>query len=93
MSAGDIAKLATKLAAQELRSAVTKEAKGLRVAASRKAKEVGDRRRERMADEVNATSAAVAAARELDVNIDEVDGTGNDGRITVADVRKAARTD
>ncbi len=93
VSAGDIAKLATKLAAQEVRSAVTKEAKGLRVAASRKAKEVGERRRERRAEEVNATSAAIATARELNVDIEEVDGTGNDGRITVGDVRKAARTD
>jgi pyruvate/2-oxoglutarate dehydrogenase complex dihydrolipoamide acyltransferase (E2) component len=39
---------------------------------------------------VNATPAAVAAAKELDVDIEEVDGTGADGRITVADVRKAA---
>jgi pyruvate/2-oxoglutarate dehydrogenase complex dihydrolipoamide acyltransferase (E2) component len=93
VSAGDIAKLASKLAAQELRSAVTSEAKGLRVAASRKAKEVGERRRERRAKEMNATPAAVAAARECDVDLEEVEGTGAEGRVTVADVRKAARTD
>lgn len=91
VSAGDIAKIATKLAAHELRSAVTKEARGLRVAASRKAKEVGERRRERKAEDANATPAAVDAADELDVDIEAVEGTGAEGRITVADVRKAAR--
>jgi pyruvate/2-oxoglutarate dehydrogenase complex dihydrolipoamide acyltransferase (E2) component len=91
VSAGDIAKIATKIAAHELRSAVTKEAKGLRVAASRKAKEVGERRRERKAEDVNATPAAIDAADELDVDIEAVEGTGAEGRITVADVRKAAR--
>ncbi len=91
VSASDIAKIATKIAAQELRSAVTSEAKGLGVAASRKVKEIGERRRERMADEVNATPAAVELADELDVDLHLVDGTGADDRITVADVRKAAR--
>jgi len=91
VSAGDIAKIATKLAAQELRSAVTKEAKGLRVAASRKAKEIGERRRERRADEADATPAAVELADELDVDLDMVEGTGADDRITVADVRRTAR--
>jgi hypothetical protein len=91
VSAGDIAKIATKLAARELGSAVTKEAKGLRVAASRKAKEIGERRRERKSEEVNATPAAVERADELDVDLDGVEGTGADDRITVADVRKAAR--
>jgi pyruvate/2-oxoglutarate dehydrogenase complex dihydrolipoamide acyltransferase (E2) component len=92
VSAGDIAKLVTKVAAQELRSAASKEAKGLRVAASRKRKELGQRRRERKAEELNATPAAVAAAEELDVELDEVDGSGADGRITVRDVRKASTT-
>ena len=93
VSAADIAKLATKLAAQELRSAVTTEAKGLRVAATRKAKEIGERRRDRKADDVDATPAAVDAADELDVDLEDVKGTGAEGRITVADVRKAARTE
>ena len=91
VSSGDIAKIATKSAAQQLRSAVTSEAKGLGVAASRKFTEIGERRRERKADEVNATPAAVDLADELDVDLDLVDGTGVDDRITVADVRKAAR--
>ena len=59
--------------------------------ASRKVKEMGERRRERKADEVNATPAAVELADELDVDLHLVDGTGADDRITVADVRKAAR--
>jgi pyruvate/2-oxoglutarate dehydrogenase complex dihydrolipoamide acyltransferase (E2) component len=91
VSAGDIAKLVTKLAAQELRSAAAKEAKGLGVAAVRKAKEVREHSRERKAERVNATPAAVAAAKEFDVKIEEVDGTGAEGRITVADVRKAGQ--
>ena len=61
------------------------------MAASRKVKEIGERRRERKADEVNATPDAVDRADELDVDLDLVDGTGADDRITVADVRKAAR--
>ena len=91
VSAGDIAKLATKLAAQELRSAASKEAKGLRVAAARKAQELNERRRERTAESVNATPTAVSAANELEVDLEDVDGSGADGRITVANVRKAAR--
>jgi pyruvate/2-oxoglutarate dehydrogenase complex dihydrolipoamide acyltransferase (E2) component len=91
VSAGDIAKIATKVAAQELRSAVGKEAKGLQVAAKRKAKEIGERRQERRADEINATPRAVELADELDVDLEKVDGTGAEDRITVADVRQAAR--
>ena len=91
VSSGDIAKIATKSAARQLRAAVKGEAKGLGVAASRKVKEIGERRRERKADEVNATPAAIDLADELDIDLDLVDGTGADDRITVADVRKAAR--
>jgi pyruvate/2-oxoglutarate dehydrogenase complex dihydrolipoamide acyltransferase (E2) component len=51
----------------------------LRVAAARKAKELGERRRERKAGKVNATPAAVAAAGELEVDIEAVDGTVQTG--------------
>lgn len=61
------------------------------MAAARKAKELGERRRERKAEKVNATRAAVAAADELDIDLWGVEGTGAGGRITVADVRKAER--
>jgi hypothetical protein len=91
LSAGDIAKVATKIAAQELKAAAAHEATGLRVAAARKAKEIAERRRGRKADELDATPKAVELAEELDVDLEEVDGTGADGRITVRDVRGAAR--
>ncbi|HXS33895.1 MAG TPA: E3 binding domain-containing protein [Solirubrobacterales bacterium] len=88
-SAGGIAKLAAKMVVQELKSAATGEAKELGLAAARKAKEVGERRKERKAEEANATEAAMRTAEELDVDLDDVDGTGPEGRITIRDVRQA----
>ena len=44
----------------------------------------------RLPDDGSATDAAVELAAELGVNIAEVEGTGREGRITVADVRAAA---
>jgi large subunit ribosomal protein L20 len=41
--------------------------------------------------EVNATDAAARKAQELDVDLSNVEGTGQGGRITVGDVDKAAR--
>jgi tape measure domain-containing protein len=38
--------------------------------------------------EVKATDAARRKAREMGVNLAEVEGTGSDGQITVDDVRK-----
>jgi pyruvate/2-oxoglutarate dehydrogenase complex dihydrolipoamide acyltransferase (E2) component len=75
--------------AKELGSAASGEAKELGMAATRKAKELGERRRQHRAEKHNATEAAMAAADELDVDLDTVDGTGADGRITVKDVRQA----
>jgi pyruvate/2-oxoglutarate dehydrogenase complex dihydrolipoamide acyltransferase (E2) component len=40
--------------------------------------------------EHNATDAARKAAEELGVDLDQVEGTGAEGRITVRDVRKAS---
>jgi hypothetical protein len=88
-SAGGIAKLAAKMVVQELKSAATEEAKELGLAAARKAKEVGERRKERKAEEANATEAAMRTAEEMDVDLDEIDGTGPEGRITIRDVREA----
>jgi e3 binding domain len=88
-SATGIAKLAAKMVVQELKSAATEEAKELGLAAARKAKEVGERRKERKAEELNATEAALRTAEELDVNLEDVDGTGPEGRITIRDVREA----
>jgi e3 binding domain len=88
-SAGGIAKLAAKMVVQELKSAATEEAKEFGLAAARKAKEVGERRKERKAEEANATEAAMRTAEELEVDLDDVDGTGPEGRITIRDVRQA----
>jgi hypothetical protein len=88
-SAGGVTKLAAKMVMQELKSAATEEAKELGLAAARKAKEVGERRKERKAEEANATEAAMRTAEELDVDLDDVDGTGPEGRITIRDVRQA----
>jgi pyruvate dehydrogenase E2 component (dihydrolipoamide acetyltransferase) len=73
----------------ELKSAAADEAKELGLAAARKAKEVGERRKERKAEELNATEAAMRTAEELDVDLEDVDGTGPEGRITIRDVRQA----
>lgn len=88
-SATGVAKLAAKMVVQELKSAATEEAKELGLAAARKAKEVGERRKERKAEELNATEAALRTAEELDVDLEDVDGTGPEGRITIRDVRQA----
>ncbi|HYI79619.1 MAG TPA: E3 binding domain-containing protein [Thermoleophilaceae bacterium] len=89
-STGDIAKLATKIVAQQLMGAAAEEARELGLAATRKALEVGERRRQRRADELNATEAALRKAEELEVDIEGVEGSGPEGRITIRDVREAA---
>jgi hypothetical protein len=88
-SAGGIAKLAAKVVAQELKSAASDEARELGLAATRKAIEVGERRKQRRADEHNATEAAMRTADELGVDLEAVDGSGPEGRITIQDVRRA----
>jgi 2-oxoacid dehydrogenase-like protein with E3 subunit-binding domain len=88
-SATGVAKLAAKMVMQELKSAAADEAKELGLAAARKAKEVGERRKERKAEELNATEAAMRTAEELEVDLEDVDGTGPEGRITIRDVRQA----
>jgi e3 binding domain len=88
-SATGIAKLAAKMVVHELKSAASDEAKELGLAAARKAKEVGERRKERKAEELNATEAAMRTAEELEVDLEDVDGTGPEGRITIRDVRQA----
>jgi pyruvate/2-oxoglutarate dehydrogenase complex dihydrolipoamide acyltransferase (E2) component len=83
-------KEAAKLVAKEIGSAATDEAKDLSMAATRKVKELGERRRKRRAEKHDATEAALNTAEELGVDLDEVDGTGAEGRITVRDVKQAA---
>ena len=64
--------------------------KELGAGAKEKVKELNERRRHRKADAHDATDRAYELAEELDVDLDEVEGTGADGRITVRDVRSAA---
>lgn len=89
-SAGALAKAAAKTMAKEIGSAASDEAKELGLAATRRAKQLGERRRHRRAEQHHATEAAMAAAADLGVDMDEVEGTGADGRITVKDVRQAS---
>ncbi|HMJ04062.1 MAG TPA: E3 binding domain-containing protein [Conexibacter sp.] len=88
-SAKGIAKLAAKLVVHELRSAAADEAKGLGLAATRKAIEVGERRKQRKAEDRNATQAAMREAESLGVELQRIEGSGPEGRITIRDVREA----
>jgi hypothetical protein len=91
LSGGDVAKAAAKTVAKEIGSAASDEAKEIGVAATRKVKELGERRRHRRADRHHATEAALRVADELGVELDDLDGSGAGGRITVRDVRGAAK--
>ena len=86
---GQLAKMIAKTVAKEVGSAAADEAKDVSIAATRKVQELGERRRQRRAEKLNATEAAVKMADQLDVDLDEVEGTGADGRITVKDIRDA----
>lgn len=88
-SGGQIKQIA-KLVAKELGAAASDEAKELGLAASHKAMELGERRRQRRAEKHHATPAALRKAEEAGVDVDEVEGTGAEGRVTVHDVEKAA---
>jgi pyruvate/2-oxoglutarate dehydrogenase complex dihydrolipoamide acyltransferase (E2) component len=77
------------MAAKEIGSAASDEAKELSLAATRKVKELGERRRERRAEKHHATPAAMRLAQESGVDIDTVEGSGAEGRITVRDVKDA----
>jgi hypothetical protein len=90
LTAPKIAKEAAKMAGKEVAAAATDEAKDLGLAATRKLQELGERRRQRRAEKHNATEAAMRQAQELGVDLDEVEGSGAEGRITVRDVQQAA---
>jgi hypothetical protein len=90
VSGGQLAKAIAKLVAKEIGSAATDEAKDLGLAATHKAMELGERRRQRRAEKHNATAAALRKAEEHGVDVDLVEGTGAEGRVTVHDVEKAA---
>jgi e3 binding domain len=90
LTAGMLAKEAAKLVVKELGSAASDEAKELGLAATHKAAELGERRRQRRAERHHATEAALRQAEEAGLDLDDVDGSGAEGRITVRDVQKAA---
>ncbi|HMI81991.1 MAG TPA: E3 binding domain-containing protein [Solirubrobacterales bacterium] len=90
LSGGQFAKQIAKLVAKEIGAAAADEAKDLGLAATHKAMELGEKRRQRRAEKHNATPAALRKAEEAGVDVDLVEGTGAEGRVTVHDVEKAA---
>ncbi|HET7119772.1 MAG TPA: E3 binding domain-containing protein [Solirubrobacterales bacterium] len=90
VSGGQIAKQIAKIVAKEIGSAAADEAKDLGLGAAHKARELGEKRRQRRAAKHHATEAALRKAEELGVDVDEVEGSGAEGRITVRDVEKAS---
>jgi hypothetical protein len=91
LTAGKLAKEAAKIIAKELGAAASDEAKELGLAATHKAAELGERRRERRATKHNATEAALREAESTGIDLDDLEGSGAEGRITVSDVKAAAR--
>lgn len=89
-ASGGLAKQIAKLVAKEIGAAATDEARELGLAATHKAMELGEKRRQRRAAKHNATEAALRKAAEHGVDIDNVEGSGAEGRVTVHDVEKAA---
>jgi hypothetical protein len=86
---GGIAKQIAKIVAKEIGAAASDEAKDLGMAATHKAMELGERRRQRRAEKHHATAAALQRAEEHGLDIEEVKGSGAEGRVTVHDVEKA----
>ena len=76
------------MVAREVGSAASDEARDLGIAATRKMRELSERRQQRRAEKYEATEAAVRIADELGIDLAQLEGTGSDGRITVKDVRQ-----
>ena len=91
LTAGKLAKEAAKIIAKELGAAASDEAKELGLAATHKAAELGERRRERRATKHHATEAALREAESAGIDLDDLEGSGAEGRITVKDVKAASR--
>lgn len=90
VSGGQIVKQIAKIVAKEIGAAASDEVKDIGLGAAHKAMEMGERRRQKRAAKHNATAAALRKAEEAGLDIDEVEGTGAEGRVTVHDVEKAA---
>ena len=88
-SPGALAKEVAKLVAREVGHAASDEAKDLGLAATRKVRELGERREQRRAEKHHATPAATRLADELGIDLAYLKGTGSEGRITVNDIREA----
>jgi hypothetical protein len=87
---GGIAKQIAKIVAAEIKAAASDEVKDIGLGAAHKAMEIGEKRRQKRAQKHNATEAAMRKAADAGVDIDEIEGTGAEGRVTVHDVEKAA---
>lgn len=90
LTPGMLAKEAAKRVVKEIGAAASDEAKDLGLAATHKAAELGEKRRQRRALKHNATEAALREAETSGVDLDDVEGSGAEGRITVKDVRAAS---
>jgi hypothetical protein len=89
---GGLAKEVAKTVAREIRHAASDEARELGLVATRKVRGLAERREQRRADKYNVTETALRVADELGIDLADVEGTGNEGRITVKDVRQAQET-
>jgi hypothetical protein len=89
LTAPTLAKEVAKTVAKELGAAASDEARDLGLAATHKVMELGDRRRDKRAAKHGATPAALQRAEELGVDLNGVEGSGAQGRITVRDVERA----
>jgi pyruvate/2-oxoglutarate dehydrogenase complex dihydrolipoamide acyltransferase (E2) component len=83
---------AAALVAREIGHAASEEARDLGLAATRKVRELSERHEQRRAEKYQATDAALRIADDLGIDLNDLEGTGSDGRITVKDVRKACET-
>jgi pyruvate/2-oxoglutarate dehydrogenase complex dihydrolipoamide acyltransferase (E2) component len=79
------------LVVREIGHAASDEAKDLGLAATRKVRELGERREQRRAQKHNATDAAIRIADKLGIDLADLEGTGSEGRVTVKDVREAVK--
>jgi pyruvate/2-oxoglutarate dehydrogenase complex dihydrolipoamide acyltransferase (E2) component len=86
----DVAGLLTADHPTRAKEAAKLTVKEIGVSAKEKVKEIGERRRHRKAEKYDATDRAYEVADELGVDLDEIEGSGADGRITVRDVERAA---
>jgi pyruvate/2-oxoglutarate dehydrogenase complex dihydrolipoamide acyltransferase (E2) component len=84
-----LAKEAAKTVVKEIGAGATDEARDLGLAATHKAMELGERRRQKRAMKHHATEAALRKAESAGVDLEEVEGSGAEGRITVRDVEGA----